>query len=275
MNKRYNCKEKFFEIDNEGSFYWAGFIAADGNISKDGDFTLSLKIEDYNHLVMFKNLIVSDAPIKILPPRKKIINGIETQTSGTAIIRFRSKQWLYDLQRFNIIPNKTSTYDIPQQIINHKYFKHFIRGYFDGDGWFSIRKHKNNKQRLSWGICGNFNVCKNIQKHIVQQCDIFSIPNINKQKNIFRFEFQNQHDVHNIITYLYESTIYLDRKYQISKLSKQCDEQTIILNLDRKKLQELYDKLKSYKLIAQELGCCKSSVHNYIKKYGIKKITIC
>src|ERR1700678_2051133 len=33
--QKYTCDHEFFSRDNEASFYWAGFIAADGNISKD------------------------------------------------------------------------------------------------------------------------------------------------------------------------------------------------------------------------------------------------
>jgi hypothetical protein len=138
--QKYYYNTHFFNKDSEESFYWAGFIAADGNISQKGDFTISLKASDSNHLEKFKTCISSNAVIKILPPKEKIINGITTKTSGSAIIRFRAKMWIMPFHKFGIIPNKTKTYHIPNEIINSRYFRYFVRGYFDGDGWFFIKK---------------------------------------------------------------------------------------------------------------------------------------
>ena len=36
----YNHDKNFFATDTEDSFYWAGFIAADGNITDKKDFTI-------------------------------------------------------------------------------------------------------------------------------------------------------------------------------------------------------------------------------------------
>jgi hypothetical protein len=266
MKQKYYYDQKFFEKDTEESFYWAGFIAADGNISQKGDFTLSLKSSDLHHIEKFKTAILSNANIVLLPPKEKTINGITTKTSGSAIIRFRAKYWINSLQRFGIVPNKTATYSIPEEIISNINFKHFIRGYFDGDGWFSI-KNRRQKQRLCWGLCGNQSVLQNIQKFLQKQCQIESLPSIYSQKNIFKFEFQNQYDVHRISDYLYSnSTIFLDRKYELAKLSNQFNENTIILNLTKEQLIESYSRLKSYQLMAKEFGCAKSTIAKYMKK---------
>lgn len=264
----YSHNENFFATNTEDSFYWAGFIAADGNITDKKDFTLSLKQGDYAHILKFKTAINSDAPIKILPPKDKIICGVKTATSGSAVIRFRAKQWAEDFLRFNIIPNKTKTYSIPPDILNNKLVNHFIRGYFEGDGWFSHVKKLN---RFCWGVCGNLDVVENIKELLNNNCDISGSTTIIRQNNIFKLTYSKQHDVSNIIDYIYgEANVYLDRKYQLSKSAKLADEATIILNLDKDKLQEAYFRLKSLALVAKEFGCCKSSIFNYIKKYDIK-----
>jgi hypothetical protein len=64
---KYNSDDLFFDKDNEKSFYWAGFIAADGNISEKSDFSLTLKISDVSHIEKFKKDVSSDAPITFLP----------------------------------------------------------------------------------------------------------------------------------------------------------------------------------------------------------------
>jgi len=267
----YNHNENFFATDTEDSFYWAGFIAADGNITAKKDFTLSLKQGDYAHILKFKTIINSNAPITISPPKDLIICGIETRTSGSAIIRFRAKQWSEDFIRFNIVPNKTKIYSIPSNILNHKLVNHFIRGYFDGDGWFSHVKKLN---RYLWGICGNLDVVENIKELLNDKCNISGKTTIVRQNNIFKLTYSKQHDVSNIVDYLYgNANVYLDRKYQLSKSAKLADEATIILNLDKSKLEESYQRLKSLALVSKEFNCCKSSIANYLKKYNIKLVS--
>lgn len=272
----YVCDDKFFSRDNELSFYWAGFMAADGNVSKQNDVGIILKSSDINHLIKFQEIIKTNSPITYNTNKERTINingKIHTIKTSTNIrIRIRSYQMAKDLQRFNIIPNKTKTYDIPEWIINHQLFHHFIRGYFDGDGWFSLAKTKN-KLKISWGICGNLPVVEKIQQAIINNCYITGKPFLCKQINIFKLTYQKQHDVVNIIEYLYkDATVFLDRKYELTKVAKQLDNDTVILNLDRNKLQESFQRLKSYKLVAKELNCCKSSIFNYIKKYDIKLV---
>lgn len=208
---KYECNEDFFECNNEKSFYWAGFMAADGNVSKKGDINIGVSIKDINHLEKFKNDIKSNAPIKIITKKSRIINGITTPESKFATFRFRSKKMVKDLQRFNVIPNKTNTYFIPDQILNHDLNWHFIRGYFDGDGWFTKRKYKN-YFRISIGFCGTKMLIENIKK-------IFS--NYHgacwQQKNIFKLEF-NKQGIYNkqIAGFMYDQAeIFLDRKFNI------------------------------------------------------------
>jgi hypothetical protein len=54
---KYTCDESFFERDTEEAFYWAGFLAAGGNVSKRGDITLSVGEKDTKHLYKFKKIL--------------------------------------------------------------------------------------------------------------------------------------------------------------------------------------------------------------------------
>jgi hypothetical protein len=278
---KHDCNEKFFSLDTPEVMYWAGFIAADGNISKLGDFALSLKISDLGHIEKFKQAVNATASIEILPPQDKIfIAGTKSKTEGTAKIRFRCRQWSKDLARFNIVPNKTKIYQLPQWLIDHPNFKHFIRGYFDGDGWFS---HKNGRDKtesktrklesVHWGLCGNKSVMEIIREHLIEQCKLVSRPKILQQKNIWKFYFGKKHDVRKIVEYLYEGEcVVLDRKYELSKLAITLDDECPILNIDKAVLEEAYSRLKSMKKVAKELNCCVSSICNYMKRLNIKTI---
>jgi hypothetical protein len=106
---KYICDDKFFSYDNENSFYWAGFFAADGNVSRKNDIVLGLSSKDVQHVEKFKSLVKTDAPIYTRMYTCQIDDGRvkkeKTVTTGS-VLRFRSRQMAIDLARFNIIPIK-------------------------------------------------------------------------------------------------------------------------------------------------------------------------
>lgn len=271
IRKFYSCNEFYFSENNEKTFYWAGFFAADGNVSNRGDINLGVSTKDIDHLFSFKTDLASNAPINTLLKKDRIIDGVFTKESFFSLIRFRSIQISADLKRFNVIPNKTKTYTIPKWLINHELFRHFVRGYFDGDGWFTVRKYKM-RQRIGWGICGNFSVVKDIVNYMITNLSLQSNPKIRKQKNIFRIEFTKQNDVLKIVNWMYgESSVFLNRKHKIAKMAEICDKETAILNIKKEDLIESYNRLKSYSLVAKQFGCAKSSISNYMNKYKIER----
>ena len=273
---KYFCDDGFFSRDNEESFYWAGFMAADGNVSKQNDIFLGLKVSDAGHLEKFKlstkmtaRVDIYDVKIHeiIIDNKKHII-----QPSQQCRIRMRSQQMAKDLERFNVIPNKTKVYDFPEWLINHKLFNHFLRGYFDGDGWFS-ETSTGGKNRICLGFCGNLSVMKKIINVLKYKCKIDKPPYLCKRKNIYKINYASAHTVTKIVNYLYSnSSIFLDRKHEISQKTFLIDENTIILNIDKDKLLECCNRLKSVSLIAKEMNCCENSIRNYIKKYNIPNI---
>lgn len=64
--QKYTCNHHFFSKDNEASFYWAGFIAADGNVEKRSNrIKIELALVDIQHLHKFKTDVSTTAPITI------------------------------------------------------------------------------------------------------------------------------------------------------------------------------------------------------------------
>lgn len=62
----YKYNRNFFEsINTESQAYWAGFIAADGNVRKDFlKMRIELNIKDKNHLFKLREDIQGDMPHK-------------------------------------------------------------------------------------------------------------------------------------------------------------------------------------------------------------------
>lgn len=139
------CSRDFFNvIDTEEKAYWLGFIFADGYISyseknmKKGQLAttyctgIKLKWSDREHLKKFNKSISGNYKVfkEINHP-----DGFRKQTTEAAKILVYSQQMYNDLNKY-FDRDKTYTAkfpDIPENLI-----RHFIRGYFDGDGCFSL-----------------------------------------------------------------------------------------------------------------------------------------
>lgn len=105
------------------SCYWAGFLAADGNVDTKGRVRLMLKYDDISHLGKFREFMGSTHTI-----------GSNTTEYNRCSFEFTSPYVCETLDlNFNIVPNKSLIYTFPKNIPD-ELLKHFIRGYFDGDG---------------------------------------------------------------------------------------------------------------------------------------------
>jgi len=97
--------------------------------------------------------------------------------------------------------------------------KHFIRGYFDGDG--SLRLP--DKKSASIDIIGTYDFCLGIQTVVNEQIkDIYSNIRKDKSSEMFRFEVSGNKNSKKFLDWLYlGSSIYLYRKYD--KYLKLCN----------------------------------------------------
>lgn len=197
---RYN-KQFFNKIDTEEKAYWAGFIAADGNIRKDFlKMRIELNIQDYSHLEKFKKSIEGNNPIK---------ESIRSN-NHSCYIDVNCKEFCLALNELGITPKKSLNLQIKFELIPKELRNHFIRGYFDGDG--SINKYqRKNKSYLEWEI--SFISSKAFLSQILDE--IGKERNFYSCGNNFRITFKAKEDIKDIINYLYkDATIYMDRKIE-------------------------------------------------------------
>ena len=65
--RKYNCNDNYFDKNTQESFYWAGFIAADGCVMRRGKnskiLSISIHTKDIDHLYKFKKAIGFAGPI--------------------------------------------------------------------------------------------------------------------------------------------------------------------------------------------------------------------
>lgn len=192
----------FFKIiDTEEKAYWLGFIAADGNIRKDLlECSITLQRIDKKHLEKFA--ICFDNYYKV--------KDVEREYPA-AIIRIYSKQCCLDLAQYGIVPNKSLTLKVNTELIPQNLIRHYIRGYFDGDGsiFCSHPNRTNGYNYEEWGC--NF---------VGTEYDLeffktyFNLSNkIAKKGAIYELDINGTLKAYDVLKELYEdSTISLDRK---------------------------------------------------------------
>lgn len=149
-------RSDYFSAPNLENSYWAGFIAADGNIynRKTGNrqslIKIALKSDDSKHLEEFAQTIVHN---------KKIYHGsIKTSENeyNYSSIAVSSNMMAGDLDsNFNITERKSLTLKPPTHLAEENALA-FIAGYIDGDGSYThsygrpILSVVGTKEMLDW-----------------------------------------------------------------------------------------------------------------------------
>ena len=211
----------FFEkIDTEEKAYWLGFMYADGYIvnykSKgygERSCGITLSIKDENHLKKFKTSIKATNPL----------NYYKKKNTNSEFVRLllKSEKTVLDLINKGCVPQKTKILKFPSnETIPKNLLRHFIRGYFDGDGCLSyhIRKNKIFPKITFLGTMKFLNVLQNnLNKNIKT-----TILSDKRMKNTYILSISTT-DVLDFLDYLYkDSSIYLDRKFNRYKIFKSC-----------------------------------------------------
>lgn len=238
----------FDSIDSEEKAYWLGFIFADGYIGsqKEGeksnyDFELSLKGSDKEHLEKFNKFMKHENKnhVKI---GKTFCGEIECERCRWII----SDRHLWEtLNSYGCTPQKSLTLQFPKELIfkNPSLIKHFIRGYWDGDGCISFRDKEHLIPHIS--VLGTENFLEGIKNNIIELNN--SPLNFNNSSNITLVLSAEREKAFRILYYLYEnSSIYLNRKYERylyfcrlykklykklqSKNGESCDANTVLTN---------------------------------------------
>lgn len=215
-NKKYvpgfSLNEKWLdEIDNEFKAYFLGLMMSDGYISTGNRIGLKLKKEDDN---LVKEIF------------SKFSNNYGVNSRGIII----TSRILYSkLKEYGIIENKTK-FDLKIPDIGVDLLRHFVRGYFDGDGSISMVKSKKYCQvyicSVSKNILEEFKKLLNenkIQAKIYvenRKGKPYKIINkvFNNCKDMYTLRVEKHENLLKFYEFLYtDSNIKLERKYKIYK----------------------------------------------------------
>ncbi len=203
--------ESFFEkIDTEAKAYWLGFLAADGSLTSNRNrITLGLAKKDRTYVVKFKKTIQLILPIQ---DRTRILKTKKGEvTTYLSRIRFDSKKMYSDLIDKGVTPRKSLTLKPPIGVPGDL-IKHWIRGYFDGDGSVHIyidKRGGRNSLKLRTSFIGT----KEVLNFINHQVGIDQSIRQADKSRAWMIRTSGPTDGIKLYHYLYdEATIFMKRK---------------------------------------------------------------
>jgi hypothetical protein len=205
--KKYFVNETYFDkIESEEQAYWYGFMCADGYIrerKKSVELGLKLCLKDLEHLELFKTHIGSNNKIYNKIDYLTYDNGVKKSYHGVHLAVY-SARLVESIKKQGFHSRKT--FSITEPKFDKKYFKDFIRGYFDGDGCCYIRNGKSPSVTYSM-ICAS----NELREFIINELGRNSIHTITEDK--YRFYIPTVSDSCKFFNYIYDDAkVYLKRK---------------------------------------------------------------
>lgn len=209
--RRKNYNENYFEtIDSEDKAYFLGFICADGCLINDESkyrYQLTIKIHNKDEHILSELL-------KYINGEMNIWQHLQRDMSQ---ITFSGKKIIDDLGNKGVYPQKTFTISYP--MIDENLERHFLRGYFDGDGCIrlNIDKRDNSKRGDLRFVGGSIDILTKINERM----NVLFGTNLNKlygpKNRDYKFiGWAGMSDIEKIYHGFYDNTnLYLKRKKSI------------------------------------------------------------
>lgn len=189
----------FEEINTEEKAYWLGFLYADGNVSnRDNTISIGLQLSDYTHLIKLKSSIESKLDVKLDYNRSR------------CRFRFANSKTKSDLNGHGLVPRKSHVLKFPDTV-PYLFIRHFIRGYFDGDGCIGIYKYDKN-QIVRINCIGTRDMLSNILAFSMIQSNLHKA-NSRGSDDVLHFQLSGE-KAYRFLTFVYsDSSVFLDRKF--------------------------------------------------------------
>lgn len=205
---KYERNSNVFEkIDSEEKAYWLGFLYADGYVdSEKSELILGLGEKDKDHIIKFQNFLETNCPYK---------DKINNQNKSYRFFRIYDQKICNDLEKQGLYRKKSLTlspnFDIPNEFLIA-----WSRGLFDGDGSIFPVKNSANSVRYRMDLIGTEAILNYIM-------DLWQIKKkLDRNRSVPKFVIAGKNEVNKILHLLYDNaSIYLDRKYNLSKIAIQ------------------------------------------------------
>jgi intein-encoded DNA endonuclease-like protein len=201
---RYKVDEDYFEtIDTEGKAYFLGLMYSDGSVSNAGFY---LKMKDEDVIQLLKQELNAEMPIRRIE-----------KPWDAYVIQIYSKKLRNHLINHGCVPNKTRVIQVPE--LREDLYRHFIRGFFDGDGCLQLQD-KIYHCRFDLTSASKI-FLEQIRPIITKHSRTNGYLGKEKKYEVWHLNFSG-HQVVDILDWLYEdSNFYLKRKFVKYQILKQ------------------------------------------------------
>jgi hypothetical protein len=208
-HRKYPINEDFFDnIDTEEKAYFLGFLYADGcnQMAHHWSTVISLDVIDEEILHVFSKLIYkdeNDAKSQVrLSNREHEGKGIE------ATLSINSKHICQQMQKLGCVSRKTFILEYPKWMPENLH-RHFIRGYFDGDGTIN----RETEMVSGCKIVSTLQFLEGMKTIANIDCSIYKVDKSN-DKNTYELYYSGNRNQWLFLHWVYSgATIYLQRKY--------------------------------------------------------------
>ena len=124
-------------------------------------------------------------------------------------LEISSNKMVKDLINLGVSYRKTFQLQFPEKI-EPSLIKHFIRGYFDGDGSITV-----NDKNIIFKVIGTKKFIEGLQNYFVSNIGLTKVKIIS-DSNMFNYYKNGRKQVTKIMTHLYtDKCVHLDRKYSV------------------------------------------------------------
>lgn len=211
----------FFEtIDTEEKAYWLGFMYSDGYIVAsheygEDSFGLTLAMDSIDSIEKFKKSLKATNPIRYDNSPQKGQKLAKLVCTSQKTVDDLIDKGVYKQKSLILKPPKK----VPQELL-----RHFIRGFFDGDG--TITKYfSTGDNRVHFGISftTTYEVAVWLQEVLGGRGSVFPDK---RREHTWYYSIGGNRQVLKLCHYMYEeATIWMDRKYsRYQELLKMYDE---------------------------------------------------
>ena len=209
-NIKYKRNRHYFDtIDVPNKAYILGLIYADGNnFTNHNSLTISLQENDLPLLEMIKNELEYEGPIRFIPKHDKNPNH-----KNAYVININDEIISAQLLKLGVVNAKSLIIKFPD-FLREDLLRHFVRGYFDGDGCIYYYNKYDKCQTQTVGtkdFCETLSSilnktlnCKNSLKH-PKQCN----------ENTYILQTGGNKSSYTFLSWLYDDAeMKMPRKYQ-------------------------------------------------------------
>lgn len=211
----YFCDYHYFDnIDTEEKAYWLGFLTADGWINKNeksnaGVTGIELQYGDINHLKKFNKSIGGN--YQITDRWIKCSLSDSDRKHHMCCIRIFSLTMYKSLVEKGFTNNKSYDFHVP--LLNHDLLRHYMRGYFDGDGCFTFTNKTFHINFITASKMLNDDIIKILKLQNLNPVQQIYINDFNT--TMYRLNINKNQERLDFLDWIYKDChIYLDRKYK-------------------------------------------------------------